>query len=125
MSDKPNADKPQSVDGTRRALLATGVAASAVMPLAAGASQTHGLRDPGPLSSGPSTWRMPQGWRGIDLAFYEMSANDPAFLEIYGYCDAMSYASGETVKLHASTTAESFDIHVWRDGPQTQTVFEA
>jgi len=120
MTDKTAPENP-----ARRAMLASGVAAGAALPFAAQASQSHGLRDPKPFSSGPSTWRVPQGWRGLDLAFYEMSGNDPEFLEIYGYCDAMSYAAGETVKLHASTTAETFDLVVWRDGPTRETVFEA
>ncbi|MCV6585812.1 MAG: hypothetical protein OIF47_09785, partial [Marinibacterium sp.] len=123
------AAKSEGIDTTRRTLLAAGaaagVAAGAAMPMAARAAQTTGLVDPAPLSSGPSTWRVPQGWRALDLAFYEMSGNDPEFLEIYGYCDAMSYAGGETVKLHATTTAETFDMVVWRDGPTRETVFEA
>ncbi|WP_170347603.1 N,N-dimethylformamidase beta subunit family domain-containing protein [Ruegeria atlantica] len=110
---------------TRRAVMAAGAVAGAALPLVAQASQNHGLTQSKPFSSGPSTWRMPQGWRGLDLAFYEMSANDPTFLEIYAYCDAMSYKGGDTVMLHATTTAEMFDLSVWRDGPTRETVFEA
>lgn len=127
MTDKNHplkTDTQQSIDPVRRSLLATGVAAGAILPLAAQASESQGLTNRALPSSGPSTMRMPQGWRGLDLAFYEMSANDPDFLEIYAYCDAMSYAGGGTVQLHASTTADSFDLVVWRDGPTREVVLE-
>ncbi|NVO56668.1 hypothetical protein HW561_12820 [Rhodobacteraceae bacterium B1Z28] len=131
MSDKPNHDQPEHKarpdaleNPTRRNVLATGIAAGAALPLAAHAAQNVGLTDPAPLSSGPSTMRLPQGWRAFELAYYEMSANDPGFLEIYGYCDTQSYASGDTVKLHLTTTGETFDYTVWRDGPTREVVVE-
>jgi len=74
-------------------------------------------------ADGPIGWRMPQGWRGLNMNFYEMSGNDPAFLEVYGYCDQHSYGTGETVKLHMTTTAPVFAIEVYRDGPARQVVY--
>jgi hypothetical protein len=109
---------------TRRTVMAAGVAAGAAFPFAAQAAQSTGLIDPAPLSHGPSTMRLPQGWRAFDLAYYEMSANDPDYLEIYGYCDAPSYVAGDTVKLHVTTTGETFDYTVWRDGPTREVVVE-
>ena len=41
---------------------------------------------------------------------------DPEALEIWGYTDRPSYAPGETVSLHVSTTAPSWGFEVWRDG---------
>ncbi len=64
-----------------------------------------------------------QGFRGLDVVFYEMSANEPDYLEIFGYCDRTSYVAGETVRLHASTTAETFDLEIYRDGPERETVY--
>ena len=72
----------------------------------------------------PTSMRIPQGWRGYTLVFYEMSGNDPDFLEIYGYCDQQSYATGETVKLHITTTAPTFDIEIYRDGAKLETVYK-
>lgn len=76
------------------------------------------------VSSGPKSMRMPQGWRGMDMVFYEMSANDETFLEIYGYCNEQSYSTNETVKLHISTTAPTFEIEIYRDGKQKEVVYQ-
>ncbi|EEE36146.1 conserved hypothetical protein [Rhodobacteraceae bacterium KLH11] len=43
-------------------------------------------------------------------------ARDEAVLEIWGYTPRMSYAPGDTVTLHVSTTAETWDMEVGRDG---------
>ncbi len=75
-------------------------------------------------STGPVSMRMPQGWRGMNVVFYEMSANDPDFLEIYGYSDALSYRAGDVVKLHISTTAPRFSLEIYRDGPQKEVVYQ-
>ncbi|MFY2822636.1 N,N-dimethylformamidase beta subunit family domain-containing protein [Ruegeria sp. MALMAid1280] len=53
-----------------------------------------------------------------------MSANDSNYLEIYAYAGAQSYVAGETAKLHVTTTAETFDYTVWRDGPEREVVAE-
>ncbi len=74
-------------------------------------------------SAGPISMRVPQGWRGMNLVFYEMSANDPDFLEIYGYCDAQSYQAGDRVKLHVSTTSDRFDLEIYRDGKEKEVVY--
>ena len=43
-------------------------------------------------------------------------STDPDALEIWGYTDQPSYAPGDTVGLHVSTTAPSWGFEVWRDG---------
>ncbi len=48
--------------------------------------------------------------------FYIGPARDPEVLEIWAYTDRFSYAPGERVKLHVSTTAKTYDIEVVRDG---------
>jgi hypothetical protein len=40
---------------------------------------------------------------------------DPARHQIWAYCDRVSYAPGETVRVHVSTTAPSFDLELTRD----------
>lgn len=45
-------------------------------------------------------------------------ARDESVLEIWGYTPRMTYAPGEVVDLHVSTTAESWDLEVGRDGAE-------
>ena len=49
---------------------------------------------------------------------------DPEALEIWGYTDRPSYAPGETVSLHVSTTAPAWGFEVWRDGHAFEKVHE-
>lgn len=56
---------------------------------------------------------------------YEFPREDPDFPEVYLYTDAMSYDPGDTVEFRGSTTAETWDIHIYRDGHDPQTVHEA
>jgi hypothetical protein len=48
--------------------------------------------------------------------WYEIPRDDPAFPEVYTYTDAQSYAPGDTVCFHSSTTAPHWTLQVWRDG---------
>jgi hypothetical protein len=48
--------------------------------------------------------------------YYEYSGMDGGRGEIWCYTDRFSYAPGETVSLHVSSTAPSFAIEVTRDG---------
>ena len=48
--------------------------------------------------------------------YYIGPARDDAVLEIWGYTPRMSYAVGENVSLHVSTTAPAWDLEVGRDG---------
>lgn len=56
---------------------------------------------------------------------YEFPREDPDFPEVYLYTDAMSYDPGETVEFRGSTTAEAWDIHIYRDGHAPETMHEA
>ncbi len=51
-------------------------------------------------------------------------SGDPDALEIWGYTDLPSYAPGERVGLHVSTTATTWGFEVWRDGHAFEKVFE-
>ena len=55
--------------------------------------------------------------------FYETASNDPEEPQLWGYTDRWSYAPGERVKLHVSTTLKTFDIAIWRDGAKRETVW--
>lgn len=48
--------------------------------------------------------------------YYIGPARDETVLEIWGYTPRMSYAPGDRVALHVSTTAESWELEVGRDG---------
>ena len=47
---------------------------------------------------------------------------DPARHQIWAYCDRLSYAPGETVRVHVSTDAPSFDLELTRDTAKPEIV---
>jgi len=58
----------------------------------------------------------PVGWSS------EFPTDDLAHAEVWCYTDRFSYHRGDQVRLHGSTTAETFDIEVVRDGARPRTV---
>ena len=56
--------------------------------------------------------------------FYERPSGDPGSLEIWGYTDRLSYAPGETIRLHVCCSTPTFDLRIERDGLRTERVFE-
>lgn len=60
--------------------------------------------------------------RHIDDNYYIGPARDDAVLEIWAYSDHISYRPGDTVSLRVSTTAETYDVAVDRDGLTTTRV---
>lgn len=67
---------------------------------------------PGPSS----TPRTRAKARHIIDNYYIGPARDDAVLEIWGYTPKMSYAPGERVALHVSTTASEWELEIGRDG---------
>ena len=65
-----------------------------------------------------------QGFDATLPHFYEASLNDPDYLEVFTYTDALSYCAGDTVNLHISTTAESVAIKIFRDGGEAQLIHQ-
>ena len=57
--------------------------------------------------------------------WYEAPHNDPVFAEVYTYTDAMSYAPGEEVSFHSSTTAPVWSLEIYRDGFRPTPVYSA
>lgn len=51
--------------------------------------------------------------------------DEPDALQIWGYTSQPSYAAGDVVELHVSTTADSWGYEVWRDGATFEKVHEA
>ena len=66
-----------------------------------------------------------QGFDATLQHFYEAPLNDPDYLEVWCYTNALSYESGDTVDLHLSTTADSVSIEILRDGGEAITVHQA
>jgi hypothetical protein len=48
--------------------------------------------------------------------FHERPGTDPEELAAWVYTDKLSYAPGETIQLHTSTTAAAYDLRIYRDG---------
>ncbi len=47
---------------------------------------------------------------------------DPTRHQVWAYCDRLSYAPGETVRVHVSTTAPRFDLELTRDTAKPEIV---
>lgn len=54
--------------------------------------------------------------------FYERASNDPVVPQLWAYTDRWSYQPGDTVRLHVSTSLTHYDLEVWRDGGERQSV---
>ena len=135
MSEKENEDKenPESSTGSgvsRRDVLkaAAGAAVTAATTISAGAAKAEtfdGLsnalasplqRDRIPPSQGQRNWI-------TNVAYwYEFPSNNRDDLEVWGYTDRLSYAPGDTVELHVNTTSDSYDIEIFRDGAEMESV---
>ena len=67
----------------------------------------------------------PMGFDATLLHFYESPSKDRARLEIYCYTDRFSYAPGETVRFHVSTTADRYALEVQRDAATPERMHRA
>ncbi len=57
-----------------------------------------------------------QGFDSTMALVYETPLDDPAFPQLFVYTDKLSYAPGETVAIHASSTLPGFTTEIVRDG---------
>jgi hypothetical protein len=80
----------------------------------------------GPTNDRP---RRPHALHGDDhwlnVQWYEAPREDPAYPDVYTYTDAMSYAPGEEVRFHSSTTAVRWSLEIYRDGWRPEPVHRA
>ncbi len=65
-----------------------------------------------------------QWFNSTHHAWFEFPSRDISKLEVWGHTDRISYAPGETVKLHVNTTADNYDILITRDGGEQEVVLE-
>ncbi len=55
--------------------------------------------------------------------FHEVPPADRSQFGAWCYADRLSYAAGETIRIHTCTTAERYDLRLYRDGVEVQEVF--
>jgi hypothetical protein len=71
----------------------------------------------GPLNQRPRVTGIMHPDQGWHLShWYEAPREDPSLPEVYVYTDAMSYAPGDEVAFHGSSTASAFSLEIWKDG---------
>jgi hypothetical protein len=56
--------------------------------------------------------------------FHVRASGDPAEPQIWCYTDRFSYAPGDTIRVHVSTSAPAYDFRLFRDGAVESTVLE-
>lgn len=56
--------------------------------------------------------------------YYEMASEDPSRPQVWGYSDRLSYAPGQTLRLHAMSSATKARLRIERDGLSPVTVLE-
>lgn len=56
--------------------------------------------------------------------YYECATNDPARAQVWAYSDALSYAPGDCLRLHAISSAAMARLTITRDGLAPQTVLK-
>jgi len=56
--------------------------------------------------------------------YYEMASADPTRPQVWGYTDALSYAPGDSLTLHAICSAPTAHLAIARDGLTPRTVLE-
>lgn len=56
--------------------------------------------------------------------YYEMASDDPARPQVWGYTAALSYKPGDTLRLHAMSSAPEARLTITRDGLAPQTVLQ-
>ncbi len=119
--------------GRRGVLQGAGVSGLAILAAGAGARQAQAqalspIATPeGPMWSRrvlPGAESRGQWAESSHYSWFEFPTEDPAKIEVWGHTDATSYAPGDTVNLHVTTTATTFDVTVIRDGGVSETVLE-
>ncbi len=56
--------------------------------------------------------------------YYQCASNDSDVPQLWAYVDSLSYAPGSALLLHASTTAATFNLVIYRDGAKKVVVFQ-
>ena len=65
-----------------------------------------------------------QGFDATIPHFYEAPMEDPNYLEVWCYTQALSFEAGETVDFHLNTTASQLSLEILRDGGEQISVHQ-
>lgn len=80
----------------------------------------------GPFNRGPRRSRpmhADDSW--LSTHWYELPREDTKWPEVYTYTDSISYAPGDEVRFHSSTTASAWSLQIYRDGFRPELVHTA
>ena len=66
-----------------------------------------------------------QSFNAIHQNWYEFPSSDPKELEVWSYTSAFTYADGDTVNIHTSTSAKEYCLEIIRDGAKPEVVYRA
>jgi hypothetical protein len=66
--------------------------------------------------------RQLQGHDCVHVLHYQTAMADPGTLEAYCYTDRISYAPGDAVSIHVSSTAETVELEIIRDGLEPRSI---
>lgn len=66
--------------------------------------------------------RRRQGFRATHFNFFEAASENPDEAEVWCYTDQISYAPGDTVSFHCSTSAAKIDLRIYHDTNPPQKV---
>ena len=73
-------------------------------------------------------WRVRKGYADEHFLSdyrFQFPREDPELAEVFVYTERMSYDPGETVEFHGSTTADTWNIQIYRDGHKPEMVHES
>ncbi len=123
MTDRDDKTKDAPVVGRRDVLRGAG-AVGAMATAGFGANQARANVLQATDANGPFGEFRDQWFNNTHHSWFEFPSADPDVLHIYGYTDETSYAQGDVVDVHVSTSAATYDLTVYRDGAQRDVVFE-
>lgn len=120
---------PGDFDQGRRDLLkAAALGAALGASAGAGSARAYGIDGVQEGLNRTGRQRLPfrQGqrtWFSNIANWYEFPTTDPDVLEVWAYTDKLSYAPGDEVALHVNTTADAYNVEVFRDGGTLASVY--
>lgn len=63
-------------------------------------------------------------WNAVFAHYYETQSTREGVREVFAYTDRLSYCHEDAINLHVSTSANRYNLRVFRDGLQPATVLE-
>ena len=60
----------------------------------------------------------------VHHCYYQRASNDAKVAQLWAYTDALSYAPGDSARLHVNSSAKQFDLLIYRDGAREEIVLQ-